>query len=157
MLHIHLIAIGTHMPKWVQDGYHDYAKRLVNDCQLHLHEIPASKRSKDTNIDRVLQQESEKMLATIPKNSKVIALDVQGKQWDTPLLAKQLQQWQLDGRSISLLIGGPEGLAPNCYAKAEQRWSLSKLTLPHPLVRVMVAEQLYRAWTILHGHPYHRD
>jgi 23S rRNA (pseudouridine1915-N3)-methyltransferase len=146
MLHIHLIAVGTHMPEWVQTGYQEYAKRLTNDCQLHLIEIP----TKYKNID-------ERILNAVPKNSHVLALDVQGVQWDTPALAQQLQQWQFDGRAISLLIGGPDGLTPTCLARAAQKWSLSKLTLPHPLVRVVVAEQLYRAWSILHKHPYHRD
>lgn len=154
---IHLIAIGKNMPAWVQRGYQEYAKRLSQDCHLQLIEISAGKRGKNAAIDRILQEEGERMLAAIPKNNYVIALDVQGAQWDTPTLAQQLQKWQLDGRSVSLLVGGPEGLAPACYAKAEQKWSLSKLTLPHPLVRIVLAEQLYRAWSILHHHPYHRD
>jgi 23S rRNA (pseudouridine1915-N3)-methyltransferase len=157
VLHIHIIAVGTHMPSWVQTGYQEYAKRFVNDCQLHLTEITAGKRSKNSNIERILQEEGERVLAAIPKNSHVIALDVQGAEWDTLTLSQQLQKWQFDGRAISLLIGGPEGLAPACYARADQKWSLSKLTYPHPLVRIILAEQLYRAWSILHKHPYHRE
>jgi 23S rRNA (pseudouridine1915-N3)-methyltransferase len=156
-MHIHLITVGKNLPDWIQMGFQTYAKRLSSDCRLQLIEIAAGKRHKNSNIDRVLDEEGERLLAAIPKNSRVIALDVQGEQWDTPMLAKQLQKWQLDGRAVSLLIGGPEGLAPICYERVEQKWSLSLLTFPHPLVRVLVAEQLYRAWSILHNHPYHRD
>lgn len=155
-MNIYLIAIGNRMPNWVTCGYEEYSKRLGNDCTLQLIEIAAGKRGKNADIDRILQLEGEQMLKAIPKNSRVIALDVPGQQWDTPALANQIKQWQFDGRAVSLLIGGPEGLAPACLAKAEQSWSLSKLTFPHPLVRIVLAEQLYRAWSLLHGHPYHR-
>ncbi len=144
------------MPSWVETGYQEYAKRLSQDCRLQLIEIEAEKRGKNADIKRITYNEGERMLAAIPKNNHIIALEVRGKQWDTPTLAQQIQRWQLDGRDISLLIGGPEGLAPACLAKAEQQWSLSLLTLPHPLVRVIVAEQIYRAWSLLKGHPYHR-
>jgi 23S rRNA (pseudouridine1915-N3)-methyltransferase len=156
-VNISLIAIGKHMPAWVQAGYEEYVQRLSSDVRLQLIEIEAGRRGKNADLKRILQEEGERMLAAIPKGCRIVALEVQGKQWDTPALARQLQQWQLDGRDISLLIGGPEGLAPACSAKAEQKWSLSSLTLPHPLVRVVVAEQLYRAWSILHHHPYHRE
>lgn len=153
---VNIIAIGNRMPSWVEAGYQEYARRLTADCQLELIEIPASKRGKQADTKRILAEEGGRMLAAIPKDSYVIALEILGDAWDTPMLATQLQQWQQSGRSVSLLIGGPEGLAPECSAKAAQRWSLSKLTLPHPLVRVVLAEQLYRAWSIVHNHPYHR-
>lgn len=155
-MHINLIAIGTHMPAWVSAGYQEYAKRLTQDCRLNLIEIEAGKRGKNADIKRILHDEGERMLGALPKNNHIIALEVCGKQWDTPALAQQLQQWQMEGHDISLLIGGPEGLAESCQTKAKQKWSLSALTLPHPLVRVIVAEQLYRAWSLLKGHPYHR-
>ncbi len=151
-----LIAIGTTMPSWVQTGFQDYGKRFPADFRLQLVEIPANKRTKNTNIARAIQEEGERMLAAIPKNSRVIALEVEGTQWDTPSLSTQLKLWQIDSRPVSFLIGGPEGLAPQCLAKADQKWSLSALTFPHPLVRIIVAEQLYRAWSLLKGHPYHR-
>jgi len=156
---IHLIAVGSRMPVWVQSGYQEYAKRLSQsaECRLQLIEIEAGKRGKNADINRILQDEGTRMLAAIPANSYVIALDVQGQAWNTAQVAQQLKKWQFLGRDISLLVGGPEGLAPDCLAKAEQKWSLSPLTFPHPLVRVIVAEQLYRGWSLLRGHPYHRE
>jgi 23S rRNA (pseudouridine1915-N3)-methyltransferase len=123
---------------------------------LRLVEIPAGKRGKGADIARITQQEGEKMLAALPKGARVVALDVKGRPWSTEVLSRELDAWRHDGRDVALLVGGPEGLAPECVARAEQRWSLSNLTLPHPLVRIVVAEQLYRAWSILHNHPYHR-
>lgn len=154
---IQLIAVGTKMPKWVEEGYQEYARRFPKDVALELVEIPAGKRGKHADIHRILQKEGEHTLAAIKKGNRVVCLEVEGKPWDTPQLAKQLEKWKMDGRDISLLIGGPEGLAPECVAAAEQHWSLSKLTLPHPLVRVIVAESLYRAWSLTANHPYHRE
>ena len=155
-MRIALIAVGTRMPDWVEQGYQEYARRLPADYALQLVEIGAGKRGKGADIARITQQEGEKMLAAIPKGARVIALDVQGRGWSTEQLAQAMDEWRHDGRDVALLVGGPEGLAPECLAQAEQRWSLSPLTLPHPLVRIVVAEQLYRAWSILHHHPYHR-
>lgn len=155
-MRINLVAMGTRMPDWVTIGYQEYAKRLPHECSLHLIEIPANKRSKNCDIPRILQDEGKRMLAATPNNNRIVALDVQGQSWNTATLAQQLQKWQHDGRDISLLVGGPEGLAPECLANAEQKWSLSPLTFPHPLVRIIVAEQIYRAWSLLKGHPYHK-
>jgi len=155
-MQINLIAIGSKMPKWVEDGYQEYAKRLPADWRLNLIEIPAQKRGKNADMVRITEKEGERMLAAIPVNSRVVTLSIKAKAYTTEQLAGQLQTWREDGRSISLLIGGPEGLAPACIAKAENHWSLSPLTLPHPLVRVIVAEQIYRAYTIVSQHPYHR-
>ncbi len=155
-MRISLIAVGTRMPAWVTQGYAEYARRLPADCALRLVEIPAGKRGKGADIARITQQEGEKMLAALPKRARVVALDVKGRPWSTEILSQELDAWRHDGRDVALLVGGPEGLAPECMARAEQRWSLSNLTLPHPLVRIVVAEQLYRAWSILHNHPYHR-
>ncbi len=145
------------MPRWVQDGYQEYARRLPSECALKLHEISAKHRGKNADIARITRDEGQAMLNTIPKSSRVIALEVKGKNWSTEDLSSQLSNWMSEGRDVSLLVGGPEGLAPECRQRADQLWSLSPLTLPHPLVRVVVAEQLYRAWTILHNHPYHRS
>lgn len=153
---IHLIAVGTRMPEWVEQGFTEYAKRMPPESKIRLVEISAGKRSKNSDIKRLTQQEGEKMLAAIPKGAKVVALDVLGKAISTEQLSQELKNWQASGQDIALLIGGPEGLAEECLKIAQQKLSLSNLTLPHPLVRVVLAEQLYRATTILKGHPYHK-
>lgn len=153
---IRLLTITHKSPAWIQEGYHDYAKRLPASCQLELVEIAAEKRTANADLKRITEREGEKMLNAIKPTHKVIALDVKGNLWTTEQLAEQLANWHQDGRHIDLLVGGPEGLAPACLAKAEQRWSLSPLTFPHILVRLIVAEQIYRAWSILQQHPYHR-
>lgn len=155
-MQIDLVAVGTKMPTWVQQGYQEYAKRLPAECALRLKEIAPGKRGKNADIARILQDEGKRTLAAIPPQSRVVALDVKGRAWSTEQLAEQLDFWMGDGRNVSLLIGGPEGLADDCLARADQRWSLSALTYPHPLVRIVVAEQLYRAWSIVRNHPYHR-
>ncbi|HWQ94784.1 MAG TPA: 23S rRNA (pseudouridine(1915)-N(3))-methyltransferase RlmH [Gammaproteobacteria bacterium] len=155
-MRIHLIAVGERMPDWVKSGYDEYAKRLPRECHLQLLEIPAGKRGKGANLARAIREEGERMLAALPKEAHVIALDMRGNQWDTPQLAQQLKDWLQDGHDVALLTGGPDGLAESCLKRADRLWSLSKLTLPHPLVRIVVAEQVYRAWSLLKGHPYHR-
>lgn len=156
-MRIQLIAVGTKMPSWVEQGFNEYVRRFPSDMPLQLTEIPAGKRGKNADIKRVLQKEGELTLAAIPKGNRIVTLEVTGKPWDTPKLAQQMNKWQMDGRDVSLLIGGPEGLAPECIAASEQKWSLSPLTLPHPLVRIVVAESLYRAWSVNNNHPYHRE
>jgi len=145
------------MPNWITEGYIEYAKRLPANFQLKLIEVAISKRAAHTNLKKNLAEESEQILAAIPKNSFIIALDEHGVVWDTLKLAKNMQTWQEAYHEISLLVGGPDGLAPECKMRANAIWSLSPLTLPHPLVRIVVAEQIYRAWTILQNHPYHRN
>lgn len=151
-----LIAVGTKMPDWVNEGFAEYQKRLTQDLTLELVEIPAGKRGKNADIDRITDKEGEQMLAAVQPGDYVITLDVQGKRLSTEKLAQQLEKLLQQGNHVALLIGGPEGLAPQCRNAARESWSLSDLTLPHPLVRVLIAEQLYRAWSILKGHPYHR-
>lgn len=155
-MQIHLIAVGQKMPGWVSQGYEEYARRMPPDCRLKLIELSAGQRRKNADIDRILQQEAERMADAIPKGAFVIALDVDGKAWDTAQLSTQMGQWMQGGCDIVLLVGGPEGLHAKALALAQQRWSLSPLTFPHPLVRVIVAEQLYRALSLLRNHPYHR-
>ncbi|MGQ6016431.1 23S rRNA (pseudouridine(1915)-N(3))-methyltransferase RlmH [Serratia sp. IR-2025] len=154
---LQLVAVGTKMPDWVQTGFMDYLHRFPKDMPFELTEIPAGKRGKNADIKRILDKEGEQMLAALGKGNRIVTLDIPGTPWETPQLAQQLERWKQDGRNVSLLIGGPEGLAPACKAAAEQSWSLSPLTLPHPLVRVLVAESLYRAWSITTNHPYHRE
>ncbi len=153
---IHLISVGTRMPKWVDDGYQEYARRMPRECGLKLVEIAAGFRGKNADLQRAVRGEGERMLKAIPRGAHVVALDVQGRSWSTEQLSQQLGGWLGGGQDLALLVGGPEGLAPECLDAARQRWSLSPLTLPHPLVRVVVAEQLYRAWSLLSNHPYHR-
>jgi 23S rRNA (pseudouridine1915-N3)-methyltransferase len=140
----------------VQAGIGEYQKRFGPDVNLQWKEIALGNRGKNADIARAMASEGEQMLAAIGKGDRVVALDVLGKSWSTPQLAQELAQWQQGGQGISLLVGGPDGLSPECLARADQRWSLSALTLPHPLVRILLAEQLYRAWSINHNHPYHR-
>lgn len=155
-MRIRIIAVGTKMPDWVEQGYAEYAKRMPRDCVVELVELPLGQRGKNTDIARAMEKEGEATLAAIGKGDHVIALDVKGKPWSTEQLAQQMAQWRMSGSNYCLLIGGPDGLAPQCLALAQSRWSLSALTLPHPLVRIVVIEQLYRACTILQNHPYHK-
>lgn len=153
---LNLLAVGTKMPAWVTEGYQEYAKRLPRECSLQLHEIAPAKRGKSGSPSQWMREEGERILAAIPDSHHVVALDVQGKSWHTEQLAEQLKSWMADGRDVSLIVGGPDGLTDQCLQRANQRWSLSPLTLPHPLVRIVMSEQLYRAWTVIQNHPYHR-
>ncbi|MDJ0738315.1 MAG: 23S rRNA (pseudouridine(1915)-N(3))-methyltransferase RlmH [Gammaproteobacteria bacterium] len=155
-MQIHLIAVGDKMPAWVQQGYADYARRLPAECALRLVEIAAGRRGKNADIARIRRAETERVLAAVPKGAHVVVLAVDGRAWSTAQLADQLADWMHAGRDVALLVGGPEGLGDAARAAAAQHWSLSPLTLPHPLVRVVLAEQLYRAWSLLRNHPYHR-
>lgn len=155
-MRLRLLAVGTRMPAWVDEGFNDYAKRLSGDISLELVEIAAGKRLKATDLARVKEQEGEALLAALRPQERVVALDVLGRTLATEDLAATLRDWQVDGRPAALLVGGPEGLSRAVLDRADEKWSLSRLTLPHPLVRIVVAEQLYRAWSLLRGHPYHR-
>ena len=145
------------MPAWVVDAYQEYAKRLPRECALQLVEIPLGKRRKSLASEQATAEEGRQLLASLPKDCTVIALDVRGNSWSTEELAVRLQDWLGSGRDVALLIGGPDGLSADCLKRADLKWSLSALTYPHSLVRVVLAEQLYRAWTINTGHPYHRS
>ena len=147
-----LIAVGERMPAWVQDGYAEYARRLSRELPLQLVEI--STKSRDPA--RVNADEGAALLAAIPKGAHVVALDGRGKAWSSEDVAAQLARWRMLGKDLALVIGGADGLAAAVLERADQRWSLGPATLPHPLVRIVVAEQLYRAVTQLGNHPYHR-
>ncbi|HHL18421.1 MAG TPA: 23S rRNA (pseudouridine(1915)-N(3))-methyltransferase RlmH [Thiothrix sp.] len=153
---IHLLAIGSRMPQWVEQGYNDYAGRLNTNVKLVLKALSAEKRTKKSDISKICEKESQKLLQAIPSNNIVIALEITGQQWSTEKLAKNMENWMMSGRDVSLLVGGPEGMSKTCRDRADYLWSLSALTYPHPLVRVILAEQLYRAWAITANHPYHR-
>lgn len=156
-MRITLYAVGNKMPAWISEGFKEYQRRFPRDLSFDLVEISPGKRGKNADIARILEKEGEQTLAAIPKGNRIVTLEVEGRPWTTPQLAQQLARWQLDGRDIALLVGGPEGLAPACIAASEQKWSLSPLTLPHPMVRILIAESLYRAWSINNNHPYHRE
>ncbi|MDM8565810.1 23S rRNA (pseudouridine(1915)-N(3))-methyltransferase RlmH [Candidatus Halobeggiatoa sp. HSG11] len=155
-MHIDLICVGQKMPTWVETGFQEYAKRLPNNYRLNLIQIPLQKRTKNSDLTRLQNVEGERMLAKVNSDSLVIALDEHGQIWDSPKLSTKLAYWLQEYSTVSLLVGGPEGLPLACQQRANQQWSLSKLTLPHQLVKIIVAEQLYRAWSMLNNHPYHR-
>ncbi|MGZ8152077.1 MAG: 23S rRNA (pseudouridine(1915)-N(3))-methyltransferase RlmH [Methylovulum sp.] len=155
-MQIHLISVGNRMPGWVQQGYEEYAKRLPRECELVLKVIAPGYRCKNSDVVRIVRDEGERMIAAIPSDAHVVTLDIPGKAWTTPELAQAMRRWLESGQSVALLVGGPEGLADSVKQLARESWSLSKLTFPHPLVRIVAAEQLYRAWSILNNHPYHR-
>lgn len=156
-MRIHLLAVGERVPAWVEQGYQEFARRLPPECALRLVPVPAGRRGKGAEIGRVVRTEGERLLGAVPAGALVIALDVGGHSWSTEALAGRLDDWMRGGRDIALMVGGPDGLAPECRARADLAWSLSPLTLPHALVRIVIAEQIYRAWTICRGHPYHRS
>ncbi len=144
------------MPSWVQTGYQEYAKRMPKECALILKEIVPGLRHKNTDVSRIVNEEGDRMNAAIPHGAHLVALDLSGQSWSTVELSQALTRWLQSGKNIALLVGGPEGLPDAVKQKAQESWSLSALTFPHPLVRIIVAEQLYRAWSILQNHPYHR-
>jgi len=153
---IKLLAVGRNMPTWVTQAYQDYAKRLPSEFALDLVEIKPENRSKNDNIPKIIEIEGTKLLNAIPPQHTVITLDERGVSWSTQQLATRLQDWREEQRKVCFIIGGPDGLSDACRERADTIWSLSALTLPHPLVRVIIAEQIYRAWSILTNHPYHR-
>ena len=155
-LKLSIIAVGTKMPAWVQQGYDEYARRMPKELTPQLIEQPLGVRSKSISVEKVKEAEGVNMLSAIGQNNHVVALDVLGKTISTEGVAKKLENWQMDGVNVSILIGGPDGLAKDCLQRANEKWSLSGLTLPHPLVRIVLIEQLYRGWTILQNHPYHK-
>lgn len=144
------------MPTWVEQGVAEYSKRLPRELRLDIREVPVAGRGKDLPAAQAMAVEAEAIERCMPERDRLIALDVGGRQWSTEQLASQLADWQMSALNYSLVIGGPEGIAPQLLARADVRWSLSPLTLPHPLVRILLVEQLYRAWTINNNHPYHR-
>jgi 23S rRNA (pseudouridine1915-N3)-methyltransferase len=151
-----LIAAGTRLPDWVNSGFREYQRRLRTPLVLELQEIPVATRRAGESPQRAIMREGADMLAALGKDDYVVALEINAKTMSTEQLSAWLAERLRDGRSLALLIGGPDGLSPPCRERADQSWSLSPLTLPHALVRVVVAEQIYRAMSLLAGHPYHR-
>lgn len=156
-MRILVVAAGNRQPAWVDDGFGDYARRFRGSCTLKLVEIPLGRRSKSASSEKARRDESVRMLRAIPEAAHTVALSVEGRPLSTEQLAKRMQHWMTLGTSIAMLIGGPEGLSADCEARAAETWSLSPLTFPHGLARIVVAESLYRGWSLLEGHPYHRS
>lgn len=150
-----VVAAGTRLSSWINEGFTEYASRLTGEYRLELKEVPLGHRS-GMDTKQALAKERDRMLAALPANAYVVAMQVQGRALTSEQLAKFLEARARDGRDVAFCIGGPEGLAPEIDARADYRWSLSALTLPHALARVVLAEALYRAVTIIKGHPYHR-
>lgn len=153
---IRILSIGTKMPSWVNEGVSEYVKRLPRDMSFDMLELPLAARTKNADVRRLVLKETESLLSHIQPQDHVIALEVKGQNWSTEKLASNLESWQMNGQNVVFLIGGPDGLGDACRERANQLWSLSALTLPHPIVRVVLAEQIYRAWTVTQNHPYHR-
>lgn len=154
---LHLLAVGRRMPEWVNTAFADYSRRMPAECSLHLNEIEPYRRGKAQSRERAREEEGQRLLRAIPGDALVIALDERGKSLSSVALAGHLDDWLQAGRDVALLVGGADGLSTDCLQRANWRWSLSELTLPHAMVRVLLAEQLYRAWSISRNHPYHRE
>ena len=154
-MRLRVLAIGQKMPAWVDQGVEEYARRMPREISVEWLDIPPAKRGSATR-EQYRVQEAEAIEAKLSGKDYVVALDICGKAVSTELIAERFDQWQMQGEQISIVIGGPDGLHPNILKGAKERWSLGQITLPHPLVRVILAEQLYRAWSVQAGHPYHR-
>jgi 23S rRNA (pseudouridine1915-N3)-methyltransferase len=151
-----IAAMGHKMPGWIEDGFGEYAKRMPPECRLQLKEIKPVERSGSRSAETVMAQERAKIESAIPKGSRIVALDERGKDLTTLQLSQLLTQWQQDGRDVTFVIGGADGLDAGFKQSADMLIRISSLTLPHGMVRVLLAEQLYRAWSITQNHPYHR-
>ena len=151
-----LVAVGERAPAWVAEGFAEYRKRLSHWLPLELVEVAPGLRGKNRDTVRATAEEGARVLAALPRDAWVVALDGRGKPWTSEQLAARLEHWRAQGRDLALLVGGPEGHAPEVVARADETWSLGPLTLPHMLVRLVAAEQLYRAAALLANHPYHR-
>ena len=153
---ISLISVGTRMPTWVEEGVAEYSKRLPADFSLTLIEVPLAKRGKGLDVEQAIRKESHALLARVKPTDYVVALEVEGRALSTEAMARRVDAIRMKGRNVALLVGGPDGLGEACVTRADEQWSLSALTLPHPLVRIVIAEQVYRVWSVLNAHPYHR-
>ena len=151
-----IVAVGQRMPDWAQTAYDDYAKRFPPDCRVEIKTVKTEPRGSKT-LETLLASERARIEAAIPRGARIVVLDERGSQLTTVALAQQLRQWQMAGDDVALVIGGPDGLDPDFRAKAQLRIRLSDMTLPHALARVLLIEQLYRAWSVNANHPYHRE
>ncbi|MGI9272820.1 MAG: 23S rRNA (pseudouridine(1915)-N(3))-methyltransferase RlmH [Woeseiaceae bacterium] len=156
-MHIRLLAVGDRQPAWVDDAFENYSGRLPRDWKFRIDQIATARRSKNNTSKNAMDIEADALLARIKKDEQVVLLDQRGKQLTSEALATRLSDWQADGRDLCFVIGGPDGVAETCRRRADVIWSLSDLTLPHGLARILFAEQMYRAWSLQNGHPYHRE
>ncbi|HWZ61988.1 MAG TPA: 23S rRNA (pseudouridine(1915)-N(3))-methyltransferase RlmH [Steroidobacteraceae bacterium] len=156
-MRVRLIAVGTRAPAWVRAACEDYITRLGSRLKVSVTEIGLSPRSGGASPARAMAREGERVLAALRSDDYLVALDERGTEFTTRELAAWLEARMREGVDLAFVIGGPDGLAPEVFSRARLRWSLSRLTLPHALVRVVLAEQLYRAMSLIAGHPYHRD
>lgn len=156
MLKITVVTLGNKMPDWVDKGTQDYAKRFNDGIQLKIIEIPLMRRSKTSDLTRILEKEASIIKDALPSGARIIALDIEGTSFGSEDLAVKITHLQQMSSHLCFVIGGPEGLSKEILQRCDERWSLSKLTLPHPLVRIILLETLYRAWTIINNHPYHK-
>ena len=155
-MHIRLIAVGERQPRWVDDAFGIYTERFPREWKFRLDAIATVRRNKtDRSVD-AMAAEGERILAKLRSNEQVVLLDERGRQLTSKSLAENLSTWQNDGRDLCFVIGGPDGVSKPCRQRADMTWSLSRLTLPHGMARVLFSEQLYRAWSLQTGHPYHR-
>lgn len=155
-MRLQLLAVSNRQPDWVNRGFDEYAKRLRGHCSLELRQLGLARRSAASSAQRARAEEGARLLAAIPDGARVVALSEQGQQWSTAQLVARMQSWMQAGAPVCFLVGGPDGLDPACTARAHEHWALSRLTLPHGLARIAVAEALYRAWSVIQRHPYHR-
>ena len=156
-MQIYIIAVGDKTPSWVEQGVNEYITRMPRECSINIVTVATTKRAKNISIPQAQQREQELLLKVSPKNSFRVALDENGKSWSTLDLANKLQSWMQHSPNVILYIGGPDGFTQDFLEKVDLVWSLSLLTMPHMLVRLLLVEQIYRAWTVTQGHPYHRE
>lgn len=156
-MHIRLIAVGDRQPTWIDDAFDNYSGRFPREWKFRLDRIATARRSKNNTAQNAIDAECEQILSRIKASEQVVLLDERGKQLTSQALATRLLDWQSDGRDLCFVIGGPDGVADACRQRADTIWSLSDLTLPHGLARVLFSEQMYRAWSLQTGHPYHRE
>lgn len=156
-MNIQITAIGNNLDSWVEQGIQSYLKRFNREFPVTIKALPAVKRHKNASIEQVIQQESQALLDAVPKNYRIVALDERGKQPTTRQFSQTIERWRGDGDNVALLIGGADGLSAACRQQAQETLALSSMTLPHALARLLLVEQVYRAWSLLQGMPYHRD
>ncbi|MGH1537533.1 MAG: 23S rRNA (pseudouridine(1915)-N(3))-methyltransferase RlmH [Gammaproteobacteria bacterium] len=156
-MQIYLLAVGDKSPTWVEAGVSEYISRMPHECKVKLITVATTKRAKNISTVQAQEREQELLLKHTPNNSFRIALDEQGKSWTTATLASKLAAWMHTTPVITLYVGGPDGFTANFLAQVDLVLSLSPLTMPHMLARLVMVEQLYRAWTVIQGHPYHRE
>jgi 23S rRNA (pseudouridine1915-N3)-methyltransferase len=156
-MHLRLLAVGDRQPGWVDDAVGSYTERYPREWRFRIETLPAARRGRNEPPDKALEAEAAQLLQRFGAGERIVLLDERGRQLSSRGLAVRLADWQSDGRDLCFVIGGPDGVADAVRDRADFTWSLSSLTLPHGLARVLTAEQLYRAWSLRAGHPYHRD